>query len=274
VEQVALERYLEGVVPHEIGAGAPAEALAAQAVLARTWALRNQQRFRVDGYHLCADTQCQVYGDPRQASPAVREAIRRTRAQVLTWNGRPIQAVYHATNGGIAAGFDEAWGGEPLPYLRAAADGSPSFARRFAVPLQPLARLRSLLAEGGGAYGADHPRFRWRRWLKARRLVVLERGPSGRVLSLAIERVGAPRLVLERDAIRRQFPELPSTLFEPIAEGGDRWRLEGGGFGHGVGLSQAGALDLARRGWSVSRILAHYYPGTELMPLGSLAGDP
>ncbi|MEY3735577.1 MAG: hypothetical protein RLZZ624_636 [Cyanobacteriota bacterium] len=274
VEQVPLERYLEGVLPHEIGADAPAQALEAQAVLARTWALRNQHRFQVDGYHLCADTQCQVYGDPRQAGPAVREAIRRTRSQVLTWNGRPIQAVYHATNGGIAAGFEEAWGGEPLPYLRASADGPAPFGRRFAVPLQPPARLRSLLADGNGAYGADHPRFRWRRWLQARRLLVLERGPSGRVLSLAVEAVGAPRLVLQRDAIRRRFPQLPSTLFEPIWEGGDRWRLEGGGFGHGVGLSQAGALDLARRGWSVSRILEHYYPGTVLMPLGSLAGDP
>ncbi len=61
VEEVPVERYLQGVVPHEIGAGSPPAALAAQAVLARTWALRNQIRFQVDGYHLCADTQCQVY---------------------------------------------------------------------------------------------------------------------------------------------------------------------------------------------------------------------
>jgi SpoIID/LytB domain protein len=94
------------------------------------------------------------------------------------------------------------------------------------------------------------------------------------VLALAVEPVGAPRLVLQRDAIRRRFPELPSTLFELIPEGGARWRVEGGGFGHGVGLSQAGALDLARRGWGFPRILEHYYPGTSLMPLESLAGDP
>lgn len=64
IEQVPLERYLLGVVPHEIGAASPPAALAAQAVLARTWALRNRHRFAIDGYHLCADTQCQVYGDP------------------------------------------------------------------------------------------------------------------------------------------------------------------------------------------------------------------
>ena len=68
------------MVPHEIGAGSPPAALAAQAVLARTWALRNRQRFAVDGYHLCADTQCQVYGDPRQAGAAVRQAVSATAA--------------------------------------------------------------------------------------------------------------------------------------------------------------------------------------------------
>ncbi|MFM9111215.1 MAG: SpoIID/LytB domain-containing protein, partial [Prochlorococcaceae cyanobacterium] len=131
VEQVPLERYLEGVVPHEIGAGAPAAALAAQAVLARTWALRNSHRFGVDGYHLCADTQCQVYGDPRLAGAAVRQAIASTHLQVLTWAGRPIHAVYHATNGGVAAGFEDVWSGAPLPYLRPAIDGPPSLVARF-----------------------------------------------------------------------------------------------------------------------------------------------
>ncbi|MCX5939305.1 MAG: SpoIID/LytB domain-containing protein [Cyanobium sp. LacPavin_0920_WC12_MAG_62_9] len=83
VEQVPLERYLLGVVPHEIGAGAPAAALEAQAVLARTWAVRNQGRFAVDGYHLCADTQCQVYGDPRGAGAAVKRAVVATQSRVL-----------------------------------------------------------------------------------------------------------------------------------------------------------------------------------------------
>ena len=100
LEQVPIERYLEGVVPHEIGAGSPTAALEAQAVLARTWALANSHRFAIDGYHLCSDTQCQVYSDPRQASAAVRQAIRATAGQVLAWNGEPIQAWYHASNGG------------------------------------------------------------------------------------------------------------------------------------------------------------------------------
>ncbi|MFN7898452.1 MAG: SpoIID/LytB domain-containing protein [Synechococcaceae cyanobacterium] len=288
VEEVPLERYLEGVLPHEIGAGAPAAALEAQAVLARTWALRNSHRFRVDGYHLCADTQCQVYADPRLASGAVRQAIQRSRGQVLSWQGQPIHAVYHASNGGIAAGYDEVWNGEPRPYLRPFVDGPPNLARSIALPLaaEPLKRL---LQEPLAAYGADHPRFRWQRMLSAedlaraaasgtapigavQRLTVLERGPSGRVLALQIGGSKGSR-VLRRDAIRRTLRQLPSTLFVVLPAGPGAWRVVGGGFGHGAGLSQAGAIDLARQGWSASRILSRYYPDTLLRSTADLASD-
>jgi len=287
VEQVPLERYLEGVLPHEIGASAPASALAAQAVLARTWALRNQHRFRVDGYHLCADTQCQVYSDPRQAGAGVRRAISATRGRVLSWNQQPIHAVYHASNGGVAAGYEEAWAGPPLPYLRAAVDGPTALVTATPLPLRAEASLRRLLQQGGQAYGSSHPLFRWSRRLdrdqiaralgpaaaglgRLQQLQVLERGPSGRVVRLAL-RGSAGELVLSRDAIRRTLRTLPSTLFVLAPAGPGIWRLEGGGFGHGAGLSQAGAIDLAGRGWSLERILSHYYPGTRLLPLEALS---
>ena len=99
---------------------------------------------------------------------------------------------------------------------------------------------------------------------------VLERGPSGRVLRLGL-RGSAGETVLQRDAIRRTLRRLPSTLFVVRAESPGRWRFEGGGFGHGAGLSQAGAIDLASRGWGLDRILSHYYPGTRLLGLEALA---
>ena len=291
VEQVPLERYLEGVVPHEIGAGAPPAALAAQAVLARTWAVRNRHRFVVDGYHLCADTQCQVYSDPRQAGAEVRQAIVSSQGQVLAAAGRPIHAVYHASNGGVAAGFEEAWRGEAVPYLQAFTDGPAAFAARFPLPLAP-ARLPELLRDGGQAWGADHAAFRWRRRITASqlraalgeaapvvalptRLKVLERGASGRVLALEIGGSGGGgggSRVLRLDAIRRTLRQLPSTLFRVSPAGPGVWLVEGAGFGHGAGLSQAGAIDQARRGWSRDQILRHYYRGTELVPLQAL-GD-
>ena len=289
MEQVPLERYLLGVVPFEIGAGAPAAALEAQAVLARTWALRNQGRFAVDGYHLCADTQCQVYGDPRGAVGAVKRAVVATQSQVLSWSGQPIHAVYHASNGGVSAGFEEAWGGAGLPYLKPAIDapssGPQPLARRFPLPLG-ASGVQGFLAHGGAAYGADHSRFRWTRSLDAaqiaaavaaqapqvgqpRQVVVVRRGASGRVLALKIEGQRGD-VVLHLDAIRRTLRQLPSTLFVVQKVGPGQWVFEGGGFGHGAGLSQAGAMDLAQRGWGLQQILRHYYPGTSLQPLGGL----
>lgn len=282
LEQVPLERYLEGVVPHEIGAGSPKAALEAQAVLARTWALANSHRFAIDGYHLCSDTQCQVYSDPRHASAAVRQAIRATSGQVLAWNGEPIQAWYHASNGGVMAGAEEAWAMDSLPYVQARADGSAAWIKGLALPLKDPTSVSGLLSRGDGAYGTNHPRFRWSRTYSAAQVAqalraaglpagvpsalnVQTRGASGRVLALGIEMTGNGEPVMLRlDGIRRTLRRLPSTLFVIETLGPDRWRFKGGGFGHGVGLSQAGAIDLAARGWSFERILSHYYPGTTL----------
>jgi SpoIID/LytB domain protein len=98
------------------------------------------------------------------------------------------------------------------------------------------------------------------------------------VLALGIEMTGNGEPVMLRlDGIRRTLRRLPSTLFVIETLGPDRWRFKGGGFGHGVGLSQAGAIDLAARGWSFERILSHYYPGTTLTtvqpPSSSIPGQ-
>ena len=78
------------------------------------------------------------------------------------------------------------------------------------------------------------------------------------------------RVVLDRDAIRRTYRQLPSTLFVLSPAGSGAWSVMGGGFGHGAGLSQAGAIDLARRGWTLDQILSRYYPGAQLVPIQAL----
>ena len=292
VEQVPVERYLEGVVPHEIGAGSPMAALQAQTVLARTWALANSHRFRIDGYHLCSDTQCQVYSDPRQAGSAVRQAIAATSGQLLSWQRRPISAVYHASNGGVMAAGSEAWSMDPQPYLKVQVDGDAAWTRRHGLPLNDRAAVAALLADGDGAYGSYHPRFRWSRSLRGDQirqalgasgrnlqdplqLKVLERGASGRVLALQISgSTAVDPVVLRLDQIRRTLRTLPSTLFVVDSIGPQHWLVRGGGFGHGAGLSQAGAIDLARRGWTAERILSRYYPGTTYGPLFQSLGAP
>ena len=285
VEQVPLERYLQGVVPHEIGVAAPSAALEAQAVLARTWAVANSNRFVVDGFHLCSDTQCQVYKDPRQATDDVKSAIANTVGKVLSWEGKPINAVYHASNGGVSANGNEAWLMNAVPYLRARLDGTSVWKENFSLPLTDSLQVKSLLEASEGAYGINHPRFRWSLVFSAEQLKellrrkgivmespkaikVLERGRSGRVLALQIRGdSNEPPVVLRIDEIRRILRNLPSTLFVLNQLDEMTWEVIGGGFGHGVGLSQAGAIDLARRGWTTEEILSHYYPGTNFGPL-------
>ena len=140
------------------------------------------------------------------------------------------------------------------------------------------------------SYGAGHPLFRWSRTYTASQLQealagrsigqvddvsVEKRGPSGRVLTLRISGTGPGAPVdLQLDAIRRTLRRLPSTLFSLESAGAGVWRFQGGGFGHGAGLSQAGAIDLARLGWPVQRILQHYYPGASLAPLSPSVKAP
>ena len=156
--------------------------------------------------------------------------------------------------GGIVAG-------RAIEEFGADGSGGPGGNLRWAIAGRSRARLEALKeALGPAAAGVG----------SLQQLQVLERGPSGRVVRLGL-RGSAGELVLTRDAIRRTLRTLPSTLFVLTPAGPGTWRLEGGGFGHGAGLSQAGAIDLAARGWSLERILSHYYPGTSLLPLQVLA---
>ncbi len=282
VEHVPIERYLNGVVPHEIGASSPEAALAAQAVLARTWALANSHRFKVDGYNVCSDTQCQVYRDPSKANKKIKTAIKKTAGKILTWNKKPINTVYHATNGGVMASVDEAWSINQVPYLKMRLDGPRKWTRTVDLPLSNEKHLKSFLFSKSGAFGSDHPLFRWERTVESsqlskqlnqaqkvsssfypKTLEVVSRGSSGRVTLLKIDGKTGSRLFLKLDDIRRVIRQLPSTLFvvKEIKEG--KWLFSGGGFGHGAGMSQSGAIELAKNGWTTKQILSHYYPKTK-----------
>lgn len=301
VNAVPLETYLRGVVPHEVGLGAPFAAMAAQAILARTYALKNLHRFQVDDYQLCANTHCQVYKGLTGTHPRADEAIRQTSGLVLTYNGELVDAVYSSTNGGISAAFEDVWDGDPRPYLRPQADiahqpGKP-------LDLRQESSFQAFLAQREGFNEAGVSRlFRWEfslsleelntqlragqdylgipmpTWSSIAGMQILERSASGRVQVMQLDlqtAEGIRSILLRKDQVRLAFPRLYSTLFriEPLKQG-ERlagYRFIGGGFGHGVGLSQYGSYTLARQGFNAAQILAFYYPGTTLAPLGSLS---
>jgi len=117
VNLVDLEEYLRSVVPAEIGGRAPTAALEAQAVAARSYALRNHQRHGPNGFDLCDEVHCQVYRGLRTESVPSGQAVQRTAGWVLTHGAYLANTVYHANCGGHLASSQDVWKGAPVPYL-------------------------------------------------------------------------------------------------------------------------------------------------------------
>jgi SpoIID/LytB domain protein len=338
VNQVPVDVYLRGVVPHEIGAGAPRNAIEAQAILARTYALRNLRRFAIDNYEICADTQCQVYFGLAQTDPVSDSAIAATSGQVLTYENELVDALYSSTTGGVTARFTDLWNGEERPYLQPVIDSLQTKWDLDARPLSDEANFRDFLALTSGFNEDGWPAFRWNRqaslkeigvtlkeYLSKRQhplanftqvtgLTIVERAPSGRVQKLQVDTdIGSFDLIKD-ESVKALVP--PSSLLfylEPVmempqaakssapsalpvtkaakptptktapafgttGEGTKQtpaipqpvltgYRFIGGGFGHGVGMSQSGAYNLGKQGYSSEQILEFYYPGTELQPI-------
>ncbi len=244
VNQVLLEDYLLGVLPGEMPEGFPLEALKAQAVVARTFAV-NRLNPKAP-YDLCAGEACQVYLGLSAEKERYRLAVAATRGQVLSYGGKAISALYHADSGGMTAGSEEVFG-RPLPYLRPRPDpyakGPKSLWR---MPLDKAQAARVLQALGLSPLGEDPPQ-------------VLERSPSGRVWRVRL--LGVELRGLEAGRALRLMG-LPSTLVEFAG-----FEAIGRGAGHGVGLSQWGAKGMAEAGYGHREILGHYFPGTFLSDL-------
>ncbi|HEY9642740.1 MAG TPA: SpoIID/LytB domain-containing protein [Coleofasciculaceae cyanobacterium] len=321
VNQVPLEIYLRGVVPHEIGPGAPPTAIEAQAILARTYVLRNLRRFAVDNYQLCANTQCQVYWGLTETDPVADQAIATTQGVVLTYQNELVDALYSSTTGGVTARFSDIWNGSDRPYLQPVIDAVQSPWDLASRSLADEQNFRAFIAQKSGFNEAGWDMFRWRvvspladvakdlrsylqskqnplaNFTQVQDIKVLERSPGGRVQKLAIT-TDRGVVELEKDEILRALYAPNSTLFyidpvyeQPVAQANTQpgqtaakaiasptaqpakvlkgFAFVGGGLGHGVGMSQTGSYHLGELGWSSSRILSFYYPGTQLQPLTS-----
>jgi stage II sporulation protein D len=255
VNVVPLEAYVERVVASEMYPSWPAEALKAQAVVARTYALFARERSGKKDFDLEGSILSQRYAPgalPRRA----RDATRAARSEFLAYEGEPILAAFHMSAGGQTAAAEEVWG-EALPYLRGVPspdEDCPDHYWSYDIALEDL---RSALAESGIEPGGESE------------VEVLERTSSGRVGRIRIagrELSGVSlRELLGGRAIR-------STLFDTRVRG-DRALFMGSGAGHGVGLSQWGARKMALDGRGYREILAHYFPGSELLSLASPASE-
>lgn len=246
INVVDLEGYLRGVVPAEMQASWPMEALKAQAVAARSYVLASLDP--AAPWDICASDSCQVYGGLDAEHPRSDLAVAATEGVVISHAGAPAAAYYHADSGGVVAGSAEVWGRQ-IPYLQSRTDiDSASPHRGWTVTLRPEV-LASALAGEGVSLGTPTS------------LTVLAHSGSGRASRAEI--VGtAGRTVLQGPRLTRVLREagLKSTRIVslgPLSVRGDGW-------GHGVGMSQYGARSLAASGHDYGSILAFYYPGIGL----------
>ncbi|HUF67810.1 MAG TPA: SpoIID/LytB domain-containing protein [Longimicrobiales bacterium] len=275
-----LETYLLGVVPREIGARPETEieAVKAQAVAARTYAIANLGGRASLGFDYHAGTQDQVYGGILDEEAVATRAVRETRGQIATFDGVPILAYYSSTCGGRTAAIEDSWPGRsPVRYLKSVSDRIPGTDNYYCEPSN---------------------RFRWTvEWNRAQLLSTLGEtlraytgsstlAPPGRIRSVAMDTnasgratvrvaTGATDFTLRMDSIR-WILRTPAgaalnssaldSIHTTIGIDGDVEELSvhGGGWGHAVGMCQFGAIGRARAGQKLEQILVTYYPGTEL----------
>ncbi len=292
IQKIKFDDYLKGVLPHEIGSNSPLEALKAQAVIARTWALYNSDRFKIDNYHLCITTQCQVYKPSVIEYKNVHKAIKDTSNLIITYKKKPINSFYHGSNGGISADASESWQIKDYRYLNSMIDGLDSLKKVFKLPIKSEDELNKFLDfSDEKVYGRKHSFFRWEKILSNEiiqnnllknqlieeksdlvDLNIIDRGFSGRVIKLEIRLKDLKKpIVLIKDDIRRILSFLPSNLFTINKLNDNLWLFKGGGFGHGVGLSQSGAIEMAELGFTYEQILNHYYQGTKIKKIEILS---
>ena len=277
INTVGLEEYLTGVVPAEMGRRDPseAEALAAQAILSRTFAIRNLGKRASEGFDLYATVVDQVYGGVAAENPLASEAVQRTAGQIITWQGSPIDAFFFSTCAGRTAEGTEVYVGADRPYLKSIRDvdgaGQPwcSISPRYQWREEWTAEqlrgvLRQSLPPATGTSAEDAA--------TATGVSVASRTASDRVASVTVQLLRGS-VDVSGPAVRQVLhplnePLLRSAVFRlrEVRSNGRLERLvaEGNGAGHGVGFCQWGAVGRARGGQDALTILSAYFPGTSV----------
>jgi stage II sporulation protein D len=280
VNRLLLESYLLGVVSAEMGRRSRTEfeALKAQAIVSRTYALRNLRRRAALGFDLHAGVSDQVYAGSGAETPEGREAVGATRGLVLTHGGAPVDAFYYSTCGGRTADGTEAFRAASRPYLRSFADVdehgaaycriSPRYRWReewSGDALRATLRRTLPLAAGVAAHRAEEVRDVW----------VAQRTASGRVGRLGLT-LRADHVMVDGPAVRQVLRPASGDLLRSAAftltatRAGpaiSRLVADGSGAGHGVGMCQWGAVGRSRAGQDYQRILTAYFPGATLQRL-------
>lgn len=239
INTLDIEKYIPGTVEAEGGSVALPEYYKAQAVLARTYAVKNFTRHATEGFNLCDGVHCQAYNGKSRMNREIYNATRLTSQYILTTkSGEPVVTAYHSNCGSITANSRDVWNSD-LPYLTSVHD---AFCDKTS----------------NRNWNKTIPILTWENYLKSR-------GASGNVLSFPESRqkfLTANGIQIPMTEIRQQF-NLKSAYFSVTITGGTV-TFNGHGYGHGLGLCQQGAMEMARVGYSYVDILMFYFRGCVL----------
>lgn len=252
IDELPLEEYLIGLINCEISSSWPIEAIKAQAVIARSYAIYQKNARKGALYQLESSVMDQVYeGCDVEDSRAAR-GVQETAGEVVVYDDKVIQAFYHSNCAGHTESSKTVWG-LSIPYLR----GVPCRYCQEANPIHweqniPLRKVEAALRAAGYHVSG------------IRELRAAERNQSGRVQEVAVSSAKG-RVLVPGVAFRKAlgYGVVKSTNFD-IAVSGDDCRITGSGSGHGVGLCQWGAKERATDGFDYREILSYYYPGVKV----------
>jgi len=270
IARVELEDYVRAAILSEFAppAGDPGDIermLEVQAVIARTYAVAHMGRHKSEGFDLCATTHCQLYQPSRLKSsswaPLAEQASARTAGLVLWYGTAPASALFHADCGGRTSAATDIWGGTARPYLKSIEDGGAAQSAHTSW------RYEAARAELLGALNAD-PRTRVGRQLKDIAITHRDSGGRATLVTLKGTRTLSVRAEDFRTVLTNAFgaKSLRSARFD-ITRQGTTFVFAGKGYGHGVGLCQAGAYARLRSGARLDQVLNRYYPGTRVVAL-------
>lgn len=253
INYIGLDDYLYGVLYHEVSHRWPLEVLKAQAIAARTFALYQAKQNKSQPYDLRSDIYSQVYGGRTSEKWSTTHAVDVTRGRVLAYNGDILPAYYHATCAGFTEDAVNLWNVD-LPPLKGVSCNfcvySPHYKWTKNIALWDLARKLK-----DANYKID----------KIASVNILSKNRSGRVDKLEIKDDTGVAIVLTGKDFRQMMGpnELRSTKFDSSIKG-NNLVLSGFGWGHGVGMCQWGAFEMAKQGKKAEEILQYYYPGAEI----------
>lgn len=243
INELPLEDYIKNVVSAEVGADWDMEALKVQAVISRTYAIFQKQRNSRANYDITSSVLHQVYKGA-SGNSRVSYAVMHTEGEVLTYDGKVIEAFYHSTSGGMTEDPEEVFG-KSYPYLtpvKGSCETSPYWMWERRIPVEELDKALNVSG--------------------ITNLKISSLTSTGRVKTVEVTHNGGPMTVKATDLRKLLgWNRLPSTKFTLTREGG-AYVFDGQGYGHGVGLCQWSALEMARNGMNYRDILGYFYPGT------------